>query len=118
MLLAIQIILRLWLKKNYLIKAIVVFVMIVTVNSCVESNPQTSSLVGINLSDINYYSSQLPFIDEFKSSHPWLTQNKNAWDTKESHLLDLDEQGWVKSLPNDASEAQYDRVSTDRKSVV
>ena len=112
MLLAIQIILRLWLKKNYLIKAIVVFVMIVTVNSCVESNPQTSSLVGINLSDINYYSSQLPFIDEFKSSHPWLTQNKNAWDTKESHLLDLDEQGWVKSLPNEASEVQYDRVST------
>ena len=89
MLLAIQIVLRSWLKKYHLIKVIGVFFIIITVNSCIESSPQNRQLVGINLSDINYYSSQLPFIDEFKSSHPWLTQNKNAWDTKESHLLEI-----------------------------
>ena len=107
--LVIKITPKLWLKKYNLIKVILASIMVTTLNSCGKSNRQ---LVGTNLNGINYYSSQLPFLNEFNSSQPWLTQKIGAWDTKESHLLDLDEQGWVKSLPSSASEAQYDRVST------
>lgn len=109
MLLAIKITPKWRLKKYHLIKIILASIMVFTVENFGKNNRQ---LVGTNLSGIEYYSSQLPFFNEFYSSHPWLTQRIGAWDTKESHLLDLDEQGWVKSLPSSLSEAQYDRVST------
>ena len=71
-----------------------------------------SPLIGSNLSSISYYSSQHPFLNEFRSSQSWLTQNKKTWNTGEKHLLDLDSDGWVKSLPESEAEADYDRVSS------
>ena len=109
MLFTIEITPKFWFKRYHLSKIILALIMVFAVKSFGKSS---RNLVGTNLSEINYYSTQLPFVNEFNSSHPWLTQNIGAWDTKESHLLDLDEQGWVKSLPNDTSPAQYDTVST------
>lgn len=67
--------------------------------------------LGIGLSGIADYSTQMPFLDAFKSSRAWMTQSPSQWDTGEAAQLDLDPQGWVRSLPA-AGTAAYDRVST------
>ncbi|ERT09117.1 putative cellulose-binding domain protein [Lyngbya aestuarii BL J] len=78
-----------------------------------------NSPLGINLNGIAYWSSQQPFLDYFKSSRQWITQCAKAdpdcrgeWNTKEEELLDLDENGWVKSLPSPEDSPEYTRVST------
>lgn len=72
----------------------------------------SSDIVGTNLAAVNYYSTEFPFLNEFKSSNIWVTQDKGVWNTREVDLLDLDPQGWIKSLPNRQSEAQYREVGT------
>ncbi|MDY7020704.1 MAG: cellulose-binding protein [Cyanobacteriota bacterium] len=76
------------------------------------------SPLGTNLSGFAPWSSQMPLLDSFKSSNPWLTQCTKTdpgctgeWDTKEADLLDLDENGWVKSLPAPEDKPIYTRVS-------
>jgi hypothetical protein len=83
------------------------------------SYPNASSPLGINLAGVTYYSTELPFLDAFKSSGSWLTQCQkkdpdctNSWNTKEGKLLDLDRHGWVKSLPAPEDSPVYTRVST------
>ena len=66
---------------------------------------------GINLSDIDYYSSQLPFLSEFKSSQSWFTQSPQTWNTNDENLLNLDSDGWVKSLPSSGG-AKYTTAGT------
>ena len=64
-----------------------------------SSQSKTETNIGTNLSNINDWSSQLPFIDGFRSSRPWLPQQPGVWNTRENDQLDLDANGWVKSLP-------------------
>ena len=80
---------------------------------------KTQLSVGTNLSSISNWSPQLPFINHFKSSRRWITQCKKSeigcqgkWDTGEYDQLDLDEHGWVKSLPKPEDSPEYTRVST------
>ncbi len=75
--------------------------------------------LGTNLSSIADWSTQLPFLDAFKSSRKWITQCKakepnckGSWNTNEYDKLDLDEHGWVKSLPDPEDSPEYTRVST------
>lgn len=75
--------------------------------------------VGTNLNGIADWSTQQPFIDAFKSSRSWITQCQNGepgckggWSTDEFGKLNLDSNGWVKSLPAPADPAEYTRVST------
>ncbi|MBW4513734.1 MAG: hypothetical protein KME11_00745 [Timaviella obliquedivisa GSE-PSE-MK23-08B] len=75
--------------------------------------------VGTNLNGIADWSTQQPFIDAFKSSRSWITQCqtgepgcKGNWSTDEFGKLNLDQSGWVKSLPAPADPAEYTRVST------
>lgn len=71
--------------------------------------------LGIGLSGVTDYSTELPFLDLFKTSRPWIPQSDSVWDTGESARLDLDENGWVRSLPatqtNDQP-PQYTEVGT------
>lgn len=78
-----------------------------TVNITVKT---PSFEIGSNLNGISDWSPQLPFIDTFNSSRNWVTQTNKIWDTKEGHLLDLDENGWVKSLPT--SGTNFTKVGT------
>ncbi len=85
----------------------------------VKNTSNSNSSLGIGLSGIADYSTQLPFLDAFKSSRQWITQCasgepncKGEWDTEEYNLLNLDENGWVKSLPSPADAPKYTRVST------
>lgn len=55
--------------------------------------------MGLNLGSFDYWSTDFPTIDQFKRASPWITSNGNTWDTGEEGKLDLDANGWVKSLP-------------------
>lgn len=68
--------------------------------------------IGTNLTSISYFSTQHPFLNEFKSSNAWMTQNGSTWNTKEDDLLDLDEDGWVKSLPDESDNVKYNSVGS------
>lgn len=75
--------------------------------------------LGINLTAVADWSSELPFLDSFKTARFWLTQCRsgepgctNEWDSSEQDQLDLDDQGWVKSLPAPEDAPQYTRVGT------
>jgi hypothetical protein len=75
--------------------------------------------LGVGLNGIAEWSTQLPFLDAFKSSRKWITQCQDGdpqcngeWDTNEYSLLNLDKDGWVKSLPEPREAAKYTQVST------
>ncbi len=73
------------------------------------------SSLGLNLGSLDYYSPALPVIDLMKKAGPWLTQcnpyaagsttcknfatGAGSWDTLEEASIDLDANGWVRSLP-------------------
>lgn len=84
------------------------------------SQARSSQLtLGINLTGVADWSTQMPFIDAFKSSRKWITQCASeepgcsgGWDTQEFDKLDLDEYGWVKSLPKPEDPPEYTRVGT------
>ena len=79
--------------------------------------------LGTNLHRLAAWSPQLPFLNAFKSARQWIPQNwgvaKNdegkyeyVWDTGEFEQLDLDENGWVKSLPAPEEQPEYSSVGT------
>lgn len=84
-----------------------------------KQNISSKTSLGIGLSSISDWSSQFPFLDHFKTSRKWITQCAKSdpncqgkWSTGENNLLDLDEKGWVKSLPKPEDSVQFTRVST------
>lgn len=71
------------------------------------------SPLGTNLSDWRDWSTEQPFIDLFKTSRSWITQAPGVWDTGEQKSLDLDANGWVRSLPDPGNtKLRYRSVST------
>ncbi len=92
-----------------------------------DDNPlNVSSPLGVNTADVNYWETELKFIDVMKRAYRWYTTcvegapdcNPPApaafWDTLEQDELDLDEQGWVRSLPAaDATDVYYRSVYTN-----
>jgi hypothetical protein len=60
-----------------------------------QSNNQTSPL-GMNLAGVNYWTSEQPFLNIFKTGNGWVTDNRG--DTSEESLLQLDSNGWVTSF--------------------
>jgi hypothetical protein len=67
------------------------------------------SPLGINLSAVNYYSTQLPFLNNFVTVGQWITHGNSAWDTSEEQYVNLDANGWPKTLAsvNQPSSQQY-----------
>ena len=64
------------------------------------SSSNSKSPLGTNLSGIADFSTELPFVDAFKSSRGWVSGTKGgAWNDKRP--LDLDKDGWVRSLKSD-----------------
>ena len=86
--------------------------------------PQTKPIpLGTNLHRLAAWSPQLPFLNAFKSARQWIPQSWGAtrnetggfdfiWDTGESTQIDLDENGWVKSLPAPEDAPDYSSVGT------
>ncbi len=93
----------------------------IVINPYFFSNAQTSAKasLGTNLNTIANWSTEMPFIDAFKSSNTWIPHCistdpgcRGVWDTGEFSKLNLDENGWVKSLPTPADTPEYTRVAT------
>ena len=90
-----------------------------------DTLPPTSEpiLLGTNLHRLAAWSPQFPFLNAFESARQWIPQSWGVssregggfdyiWDTGESADLDLDPDGWVKSLPAPEDEPEYSSVST------
>ncbi len=58
--------------------------------------PHLRSALGINLADVSYWSSELPFVDVMKASSDWISGDSSSWDNGQA--LDLDANGWIRSL--------------------
>lgn len=54
--------------------------------------------VGTNLEEINDWGTMLPFTDLFKTSRPWISGNAATFQWDDGRALDLDANGWVRSL--------------------
>ncbi len=81
---------------------------------------------GVNLNAFEYFSPDMPTVDQFKRAGGWYTQcsypkdasctnfsnGQSGWDTLEQSKMDLDVNGWPRSLPaaNDTN-VKYRRVS-------
>ncbi|HBE18072.1 MAG TPA: cellulose-binding protein [Cyanobacteria bacterium UBA11149] len=97
---------------------------IIAPNLINNSNPNPISpsghvFLGTNLTGIADWSTEMPFLDAFKSSRKWITQCNakesgcsGTWDTNEFDKLNLDKNGWVKSLPKPEESPEYTRVGT------
>ena len=79
--------------------------------------------LGTNLHPLGDWSPELPFLDGFKTARRWIPQNwgttndeegkpEFVWNTGEFELLDLDKDGWVKSLPAPEDEPEYSSAVT------
>jgi hypothetical protein len=75
-----------------------------------SSNSQ--SPLGVLLNSINYWSSEMPFINVFVSNSGWITHSSSVWDTHEEKYLKLDSNGWPISLKsqNENSGQQFNSV--------
>lgn len=58
-----------------------------------------SSPLGTNIAALDYWSTEWNLLDAMKTAGGWYTQTAQVWDTREQDKLDLDEHGWVRSLP-------------------
>ncbi len=93
-----------------------------TATVTVDVLAETKSVpIGTNLHSLKEVSPELPFLNGLKTAPGWLTQDFgvntddqgnfiNVWNTAENNLLDLDEDGWVKSLPAPEDDPQYSSV--------
>jgi hypothetical protein len=109
------------------------------VASAKQSNASTNQVVaphaasarsplGINLGSLDYYSPAMPTIDLMKKANPWFTQcnpysvgstcknltgGASSYDTLEESKMDLDSDGWVRSLPaSDDATLKFRSVAT------
>ncbi len=72
----------------------------------------SQSPLGTNISALAYYSTEWTLCDAMKSAGGWYTRNQTTWDTGEQDKLDLDERGWVRSLPaSDDNDVAYRQVA-------
>ncbi|MBD3883593.1 cellulose-binding protein [Phormidium tenue FACHB-886] len=90
-----------------------------TATATAASGAGATLALGTNLNGINDWSTEVPFLDAFKLSREWLTQCEGGepgctggWATDEFDQLDLDEHGWVKSLPAPEDSPEFTRVRT------
>ncbi|MGB3405794.1 MAG: calcium-binding protein [Microcoleaceae cyanobacterium] len=82
-----------------------------TTDTLTNTNTElTNPSLGMGLNGIADWSTQLPFIDHFKASRVWLGHLSGRWGGINASEMDLDDKGWVKSLP--VVEGQERPVST------
>jgi len=76
-------------------------VILAALNSVVQSAERAAKpCLGINLNGPADWNTELPFVDVFRLSRPWVSQKKGErWGTGPE--LDLDSSGWVKRLEPD-----------------
>lgn len=101
--------------------SLVLIVYLATV-ACSAYGQGLSRRLGTNLDAVTDYSPQVPFTNLFLSSREWFTQCQagvdpgctpaKAWDTGEAALVDVDGEGWVRSLPAPEAVPLFTSVAT------
>ena len=80
--------------------AVLAFALCLLDPSPAQSQPNaspTSAQLGINLAGPKDWATELPFVDVFRTSRPWISQREGAgWG--QGPELDVDDFGWVKEL--------------------
>jgi hypothetical protein len=56
----------------------------------------TSARLGTNISGLADWSTEMPFVNQFKSTRDWISGDADTWEN--SLPIDVDDQGWVRSL--------------------
>jgi hypothetical protein len=78
------------------------------------SPANASSPLGMNLNGVSYYSTEQPFLNVFVTNGGWVTHSQDTWDTHEEQYLQLDANGYPKTLvaaPSDPHSPQlFDAV--------
>lgn len=103
------------------------FIIIPPVSAKYSTNPR----LGTNVGSLDKLTSAVPFTDIFKISRGWFTScrydwqtkqgldpdctQKNSFNTQEQKLLDLDKDGWVKSIPSAQQKPIFTRVTSTWK---
>ena len=73
---------------------------VITACANTPAYPNSNSPLGINLSGVEDWTTQWPFVDAFKVSRPWISQHQNSpWGQGGS--LHLTPDGWIASLDKD-----------------
>jgi len=65
-----------------------------------DANTVVSAGVGINLSAVNYYATQLPFSNLFLNRDAWMSTTWEQWDTKQVATIPADADGYALELPH------------------
>jgi hypothetical protein len=83
------------------------------------SSLNASSPLGINLMYVNYYSPEQPFLDIFRTSGvatasptAWLTHTDSTWDTHEEAYLQLDRDGYPRTLKASSADPNSPQIFT------
>jgi hypothetical protein len=67
---------------------------------CVTYTPTNNKQVGMNLAEINYWETQIMFVNVMKYSSEWFTPNQNyEWDTGQRNLVPADSDGYPLQIP-------------------
>ncbi len=115
-------------KSIYFITILVCcFFIIPPASAKYSSNPR----LGTNVGSLDKLTSSVPFTDIFKISRGWFTScrfdwqskrgldpdctQQNSFNTREQKLLDLDKNGWVKSLPSPQQSPIFTQVTSTWK---
>lgn len=113
------------------LKALFVFVVLSITMLPASARHSNHPKLGINVGSLGKLTSSIPFTDIFKSSRGWFTSCEFDWgsgrpidpgctrkkslNTGEQDLLDLDGDGWVKTLPAQHEPTVYTSVTSTWK---
>jgi hypothetical protein len=96
--------------------AIAALTMISTAPSPVRAatSYNANSAVGVNLAGVSYWTSEMPFLDNFKTCSGFSTHTVSGAETNEEQYLNLDANGWPISLTavNEPTAQQFTQLST------
>lgn len=101
------------------------------INQTASARHSDNPKLGINVGDLGKLSSSIPFTDIFKISKGWFTSCEFDWragepidpgctrktslNSREQHLLQLDGNGWVRSLPSPQDSPVFTSVTSTWK---
>ncbi len=96
--------------KRICIVVLVVFLVVVSFaapHHAFAGNPHLNeeSPLGANLNFLAAWSSEYSFVDAFKQSSPWIAQVHTTWQTVKEDHIDLDKNGWPKSMQDTQNSA-------------
>lgn len=65
-----------------------------------QRSPIAKAPVGSNVDSFTDWAGEIPLIDVFKTSRPWIPKSDLKFDTGEAEAIQIDGAGWVTSLPD------------------